>query len=134
MNRPLWVSRFARVVTAAGLAVDAVIHLSVATSRPPGGTISQETLFLLEGAASTLVAVLVLTLGSRLMYLLAGLTSITALAAVVLYRYADLGAIGPFPNMYEPFWSPIKIITAAAEAVATVTAAVGLTHPAKRLA
>ncbi|MGH3860494.1 hypothetical protein [Actinokineospora sp.] len=54
---------------------------------------------------------------------LALLVSAASLAAVVASVYVDLGAIGPFPNMYEPAWHSDKTISAIAEAVSTVTAA-----------
>jgi hypothetical protein len=44
--------------------------------------------------------------------------------AVVVYRYVDVGKIGPIPNMYDPFWLPTeKWISAIAEAAATIAAA-----------
>jgi hypothetical protein len=41
----------------------------------------------------------------------------------VLYRYVDVGAFGPVPNMYDPFWAPAeKTLSAVAEAVAALAA------------
>jgi hypothetical protein len=34
---------------------------------------------------------------------------------VLLYRYVDVGAIGPVPNMYEPVWFGEKLHSAYAE-------------------
>jgi hypothetical protein len=39
----------------------------------------------------------------------------TALAVMQVSRHADLGAIGPFPDLYEPFWFPEKLLAAFAE-------------------
>ena len=38
--------------------------------------------------------------------------------AVMLYRYVDVGAIGPIPNMHDASWlpSPDKAVSAIAEA------------------
>ena len=46
----------------------------------------------------------------------------TALAAVVVYRYVDLGALGPLPDLYEPVWYPEKVVGVVAETVALVAA------------
>jgi hypothetical protein len=50
----------------------------------------------------------------------------SALGAILLYRYNDIGPIGPLPDMYEPLWYPEKTLAATAEAAATVTGLVGL--------
>ena len=54
----------------------------------------------------------------------------SALAAVLLYRYVDVGALGPLPDMYENTWQvPGKLLSAFAEATAVVLATLGLfTH------
>jgi hypothetical protein len=55
----------------------------------------------------------------------------SALAAVVLYRYVDVGSIGPIPNLYEPTWHvPGKLPSAYAEGIAVVlsAAAIALTR------
>ena len=55
------------------------------------------------------------------------LVAASALAAVVLYRYVDVGAIGPFPNLYEPTWQvPGKLTSAYAEGIAVLLSAVGV--------
>jgi hypothetical protein len=51
----------------------------------------------------------------------------SALGAVLLYRYMDVGALGPLPDMYENTWQvPGKPLSAAAEAAAVVLATLGL--------
>ena len=56
----------------------------------------------------------------------------SALAAVLLYRYVDVGPLGPLADMYENTWQvPGKLLSASAsaEAAAVVVAALGLvTH------
>lgn len=52
--------------------------------------------------------------------------ALSAFAAVVLYRYVDLPALGPLPAMYEPVWYGEKAASAAAEGAGAVLAGVGL--------
>ena len=117
-----------RSATTAGLVVDAGIHFDLAHTQPPAmsGHLSQASLFYAEGVLSVLVAMVVFATGARLAFVLALLVAASALAAVVLYRYIDVGAIGPLPDMYEPFWYPSKLSTTVAEAIAILTAAVGI--------
>lgn len=121
----LWVLR---LLTAAGLAVDAYVHADLAaTYDPVVKTISQGDLFRVEAGAAALAALLVVLFGTRpLVWGYALLVAAAGLAAVLLYRYADVGAVGPLPNMYEPLWYPEKTASAVAEAAATLTAAAGL--------
>jgi hypothetical protein len=116
------------VVTAAGLIVDGVIHLRLAADRDAiGGTLSEGRLFRVEAAVAFLAALLVLVLPwRRIAYGVAFVVAASALGAVVLYRYVNVGAIGPLPNMYEPIWYGEKTLSAIAELVAMVVAAVGL--------
>jgi hypothetical protein len=119
------VGRALRVAIAAGLGVDAVIHLQLAAQyqlAAPGG-IGQGTLFRIQATAAALAALWVLVRGSRLASLTAAAVAASALVAVLLYRYVDVPALGPLPAMYEPLWFPQKTATAIAEAV-TVLAAV----------
>ena len=46
--------------------------------------------------------------------------------AVMLYRYVDVGSIGPIPDMYEPIWFAQKTLSALAEAAAAVVSMIGL--------
>jgi hypothetical protein len=39
---------------------------------------------------------------------------------VLLYRYVDVGSIGPIPNMYEPVWFGEKTHSAYAEGLVAV--------------
>jgi Na+/H+ antiporter NhaD/arsenite permease-like protein len=121
----LWVLR---LLTAAGLAVDAYVHADLAaTYDPVTKTISQGDLFRIEAGAAALAALLVLVVGTRpLVWAFALLVAAAGLAAVLLYRYVDVGALGPLPSMYEPAWYAEKTASAVAEAAATLTAAAGL--------
>ncbi len=119
-----------RVLTAAGLAVDAVIHVRLAPGyqlAAPDG-IGQGNLFYLESAAAILAALYVLIRGSRPAFLLALVVAAGGLAAVLLYRYVDLPPIGPIPSMYEPVWYLEKTISAIAEGLGALFALAGLVY------
>jgi hypothetical protein len=105
------------VLAAAGLAYDAYVHLHLAdTYDNVGSTITQGALFRIEAVLAIIAALVVLASDSRLAWLLAGMVGIGGVAAVLLYRYVDVGAIGPVPNMYEPVWFDEKTWSALAEA------------------
>lgn len=117
-----------RVLVAAALTVDAVVHLRLAANyqlAAPGG-IGQGNLFRIEAVAAIAVALYVLVRGSKLSFAAAFLLLASALAAVVLYRYVDVPAIGPIPSMYEPVWFFQKTLSAVAEGVGAVLAVVAL--------
>lgn len=116
-----------RLVTAAALAVDAYVHADLAPDYDfTHASISQGALFRVEAGAASLAALLVLLAGRRLLvWAFAFLVAAAGLFAVLLYRYVDVGAFGPFPDMYEPLWYAEKTRSAIAEAVGTVTAAAG---------
>jgi hypothetical protein len=108
------------VLAAAGLGYDAFVHLHLAGGYDAiGSTITQGWLFRLEAGAAILVAIAVLLSDSRLVWAAAGLTGLAGVVAVVLYRYVDVGAIGPIPDMYEPAWYPEKTRSALAESGVT---------------
>lgn len=123
-----------RLVVAAGLVVDAVVHLNYASRYDPvGNTISQGDIFRIESSVAILVAVVLLVAPwRRLGYLAAFLISASAFGGVMLYRYVNVGAIGPIPNMYEPVWFGQKTFSAYAEAAAAVIALVGLARAWRR--
>ena len=116
-----------RVFIAAALSVSAVIHVQLAPTyqqAAPGG-IGQGTLFLVQAGAAVLAAVFVLLKGSRASFAAAAVVGLSSLAAVIMYRYVQIPAIGPLPSMYEPVWYTAKVITAVAEAAAGGLALVG---------
>ncbi|WP_052230501.1 hypothetical protein [Streptomyces sp. CT34] len=116
-----------RLLTAAGLVVDAYVHAELASAYDPvGAGVSEGALFRIQAAAAALAAVLVLVSGrSRWVWAFAFLVAASAVGAVLLYRYVDVGSLGPLPNMHEPAWYPKKTVSAVAEAVATLGAAAG---------
>lgn len=116
-----------RVLIAVGLAIDAIVHLQTASTYQmafPGG-IGGGTVFRLQAGAAILVGLWVLLRGSRASYLAAAVVAFSAFAAVVLYRYIQIPAIGPLPSMYEPVWFFEKTLSAVAEGAAAVLAVIG---------
>ncbi|GAC1353362.1 MAG: hypothetical protein NVSMB43_27260 [Pseudarthrobacter sp.] len=120
-----------RILTTAALGVDALIHFQLAPgyqAAAPDG-IGQGNLFIAEAAAAVIAALYVLLRGSRPAWLLALAVAAGGLAALLLYRYVDLPAIGPFPAMYEPVWYPEKTLTAWAETAASIFSVAALLLP-----
>ena len=104
------------LLAAAGLAYDAYVHLDLASVYDGvGDTITQGGLFRVEAALAIVAALVVLVSDHRLAWLVAGSVGLGGFAAVVLYRYVDVGAIGPVPDMYEPVWYGEKTHSALAE-------------------
>lgn len=110
-----------RLLAAAGLGVDAYVHADLA-ARFDGNTasISQGTLFRVQAGAAALAALLLVAWGRRVAAGYGLLISASALGAVLLYRYVDVGKLGPLPDMYDPAWYTEKSVSAVAEAVAVV--------------
>jgi hypothetical protein len=114
----------ARVVAAGGLGYDAYAHLDLAANFDANrALISQGMLFRVEAALAILAALLVALIQHRAAALYAVLIAGSALGAVLLYRYVDVGTLGPLPDMYEPSWYPEKTYSAIAEAAAILAAA-----------
>ena len=104
------------VPAAAGLAYDAYVHLHLAKGYDAiGSSITQGGLFRVEAGLAIVTGLAVLLSDHRLVWAAAGLTGLGGLGAVLLYRYVDVGAIGPLPNMYEPVWFTLKTRSAVAE-------------------
>jgi membrane protein required for beta-lactamase induction len=122
-----------RLIVAAGLAVDAYVHFDLASDYDGGSAqITQGTLFRIEAIAAVVAAVLVIAFRRWITDLFAFLVAIAGFAAVVLYRYVDVGAFGPFGNMYEPTWYAEKTLSAVAEGVAALAALPLVVFPRRR--
>ena len=107
-----------RIATAAALGIDAVVHWQNASAYDAvTGTVSQGELFR-AGAGP----------GPPARPPRRGRPRPSSwLAAVVLYRYVDVGSLGPLPDMYESTWQvPGKLLSAYAESAAVVLAGLGL--------
>jgi hypothetical protein len=116
----------ARIATAAGLAIDAYVHLDLAhLYAEGGGTINEGVLFRVEAAVAMLAAVAIIATGRRLCYLAGLAVAASALVVMLVSRYIDIGQIGPFPDLYDPVWYPEKLLAAYAEGAATATALAG---------
>jgi hypothetical protein len=116
----------ARVATAAGLAIDAYVHLNLASVYAEGGgRINEGVLFRAEAVVALLAAAAVIVVGRRVCYLAGLVVAASALAAMLVSRYVDLGQIGPFPDLYDPVWYPEKLLAAYAEGAAAVAALAG---------
>ena len=113
------------IIAAAGLAVDAYVHLDLAMNYDQNktGTLSQGTLFRVEAATAIVVAILVLLRPRRDTAVLVVAVAGSALAALLIYRYIDVKAFGPFPSMYEPIWFAEKNWSGVGEAVAVLAGA-----------
>ena len=111
-----------RVVAAAGLAVDAYVHADLTLLSAGARFTGQQGVFLLEAGVALGAALLVASGRRRGSGLFAVLVAASALAAVVTYRYVDLGPIGPLPDIYEPVWYPEKVVSVVGEATALVAA------------
>ncbi len=114
-----------RAIVALGLLVNAYIHVDLASQYDAvtSGTISQGDLFRIEAGAGLLAAVLVLALRRRVSDLFALAVAAGGLFAVILYRYVEVGPIGPLPSMYEPIWYAEKTLSLVAQAGAAAAAA-----------
>ena len=118
-----------RILAAAAFAVDAYVHATSAGiyDPPGGGLVTEGNLFRAEALAASLVALAVLLRPSRRVLLAAIAVAASALGAVLLYRYVNVGAIGPIPDLYEPTWQvPGKLLSAYAEATALLLSALSL--------
>jgi len=115
------VSLVLAVLAAAALGYDAYVHLDLASTYDPvGDSITQGALFRVEAAPAILAALVLLLSDSRLAWLFAGSVGLGGVVAVVLYRYVNVPAIGPIPQMYEPVWFQEKSLSAVAEGLVVV--------------
>ena len=113
------------VIVVAGLAVDAYVHLHLASAFKSHKTsvLSETELFRAEAIVAIVAAVALLLRPRRYTAAFAFLVAAAGTAAVLVYRYVNVGKVGPIPNMYDPFWAPAeKTLSVVAEAVAALAA------------
>ncbi|MFI6347524.1 hypothetical protein [Streptomyces sp. NPDC050560] len=125
--RTRWARRLARgvarLIAAAGLALDAQVHARLAPQYDTvNESISQGTLFRIEAALAALAALLILVWHHRISALFAWLVAAGGLALLLIYYWVDVGTLGPFPNMYEPVWYDDKTLTVIGEGAAVLAA------------
>jgi hypothetical protein len=113
-------------VVVVGLVVDAIVHYDLASAFRHNRTsvLSEDAIFRAEATVSLVAALAVAARPRRYTAAFAFLVAASAVAAAVLYRYVNVGKIGPVPNMYDPYWAPAgKVLSVIAEAAAGVAAA-----------
>ena len=117
------------VATAVLLGIDAYVHLHDAHFYAPaaGSTIGEGNLFRAQAIVAVIVAVALLIRPHPVVWAVAVLVTASAVGAVLLYTYVDVGALGPLPNLYEPTWAaaPGKLASAVAEGLGTLLAVIG---------
>jgi hypothetical protein len=124
-----WLRAGLILVVAAGLAIDAFVHLDLASSYDgvKSSVLTQGDLFRVEAALAIIAALALVVRPRRWTALIAFLVSAGGFAAVLVYQYVDVGAIGPLPNMYDPVVYAEKTLSVWAEGIAAVAALVLLT-------
>ena len=111
------------------LAIDAYLHATSAALHDPrhAGFLTAGNFFRFETAVRALVALLVLIRPARWSLVAALAVAATGLGTVILYRYVNVGPIGPIPNLYEPSWHvPGKLASVVAGAMVMAFSAAGL--------
>jgi len=125
-----------RLATAAALVVDAVVHLQDAHfyDVSTGSLVTQGQLFRIQAVVAIVAALAVLAWPRWPSWLFAALVSASAVAAVVIYTYVNVGPVaGLLPNMYEPSWGPPgKLFSAYAEGAGALLALTGLAYELAR--
>ena len=118
-----------RLLTAAALITDAVVHLRDAFyfDANAGALLTEGELFRIQAGVAIAVAALVLFWPRWPTWALAFLVSASAVAAVVTYTYVNLGPLAGLPGMYEPSWGPPgKLLSAYAEGAGALLSLAGL--------
>jgi hypothetical protein len=112
------------VIVVAGLTIDAYVHFNLATNYEliKTRTLSQADLFRIEGAVAIVAALLLLVRPRRYTAALAATVAGSALLVLLVYRYNNIGQLGPIPSMYEPIWYTKKTVAAYAEGAALIAA------------
>lgn len=119
-----WIEWLLIIVTVAGLAIDAYVHLHIASSYHLVRTswLSQTDLFRVESAAAIAAAIWLVLRPNLFSAAFAFLVAAGGVAAVTFYYYVDPGQLGPIPDMYEPIWYADKTRSFDGEALAAVAA------------
>jgi len=114
------------VIMVAGLTVDGYVHVNLASNYEliKTSTLSQADLFRVEAAVAIVAALLLVVRPRRYTAAIAAVVAGSALSVLLLYRYTDIGPLGPIPSMYEPIWYTKKIVAAFAEGAALTAAVV----------
>lgn len=110
------------VVALVGLGIDAYTHLDLAHLYMGNttGTVNEGVLFQIEAGLAIAAGVWLLLRPGMLSIIATVLITAGGAAALVVYRYYDIGKIGPIPNMHEPIWFTEKKWSLAGELIALV--------------
>ena len=110
------------VVALVGLGIDAYTHLDLAHLYMGNttGTVNEGVLFQIEAGLAIAAGVWLLLRPGVLSIIATVLITAGGAAALVVYRYYDIGKIGPIPNMHEPIWFTEKKWSLAGELIALV--------------
>jgi hypothetical protein len=129
-----------RAATAAALVIDGVVHVRDAYfyDANTGPLLSQGQLFRIQGVVAFVVAAALVLLPAgrgrwRVLWVVAFAVAASALGAVLLYSYVNVGPLAGLPNMYEPSWGPPgKAVSAVAEGAGALLALAGLAWAVRR--
>lgn len=113
------------VVVVVGLAIDAFVHFDLAGAFAGNktSTLSEADIFRADASVALLAAIALLVRPRWYTAAFAGLVAAAGTAAVITFRYVNVGKIGPIPNMYDPYWAPFeKNLSVYGEAAATLAA------------
>ena len=112
-----------RFVTAAGLVVNTIMHLKMTNEYDlMGDQITMGMLFRAETIGALFAAILVLLSSRWFAAMTAAVVAGSAVVALLISVYWDIGPIGPFPDVYEPIWFTQKVIALIAESASLLTA------------
>ncbi|MDT4937882.1 MAG: hypothetical protein QOG80_1553 [Pseudonocardiales bacterium] len=108
------------VVAVVGLGIDAWTHFDLAAlySHNTTGTVNEGVLFQIEAVLAILAGLLLVWRQNILTSSFAVLVTGGGAFALLLYRYVDVGKIGPIPSMYDPEWFTEKQVSLAGEFIA----------------
>ena len=108
-----------------GLLVDAWVHIDLdhLYDFPQPGWVNESVLFQIEGLLAMGAAVWLVIRQDVWSAGFAALLSGGGAFLLILYRYVDVGRIGPIPNMHEPIWFTEKSVCVIGELVAFVASA-----------
>lgn len=118
-----------RAIAFVGLAIDAWVHFALASGFAANAAdINEGTLFRIEASVAIAAAILIVLVRRWITDVFAFLVSLSGFGVLMVYRYIDVGAFGPFPDLYEPLWYTKKILAAVFEGItALVTLVLVLT-------
>jgi hypothetical protein len=123
-----------RLLVFVTLAIDAYVHFDLASSFDANtANISEGNLFRIEASVAVATAILVIAVRRWITDLLAFLVLASGFGVLLIYRYIDIGAFGPFPSLYEPIWYTKKTLAAVAEGVGMLATIVLVLMPGRRL-